>query len=94
MRYTIESKSDKADEQVRELLDNKDVEAISIYEPLEQISARVQKLGVALRELKNSNISWRVFNYYLRGLGISQGMIDSVLKGVEGFFADMGLDNE
>ena len=71
-------------------------ERMMIYRPedeLEQISNRVQKLADALKAYKESGINWRVFNRYLRGHGIAQRDIDSVLNGVESFLQDMGIEN-
>ena len=68
-----------------------------IYNPadeLENISNRVQKLADALKAYKESGINWTVFNRYLRGHGIAQRDIDSVLGGVESFLKDMGISNK
>lgn len=60
----------------------------------EIISEKVEKLGKALKEFKDSGINWRVFNRYLRGLSIPQSDIDSVMGGINKFFGDLGIDLE
>ncbi len=64
----------------------------SYKDELDKISARVEKLGEALNAFKESGINWRVFNTYLRGKGISQKEINTVMDGVESFFKALGIE--
>lgn len=64
----------------------------SYRDELDKISARVEKLGEALNAFKESGINWRVFNLYLRGIGISQKEINTVMDGVESFFKALGIE--
>lgn len=88
MRYIIEPKTKKAEQ---ELLENERLKIITRYDPVEKLSVDVEKLGAALKEFKASGVNWRVFNYYLRGRGLSQSMIDAVMGEVKDFFKNMGI---
>lgn len=89
MRYIIEIIDRKAKEELNDfLLNNKEgAKLIESYEPIEKLQGKVEVLGRLLNEYKQSGISWDVFNYYLRGKGINQKEIDSVMGGVELFFS-------
>lgn len=79
MRYIIET--DRPD-----LISQfKDDEVISEYDPVERLTKRVEKMKAAFDEFKAHRGSWRVMNYYLRGRGVAQSEIDTVLSGVEEF---------
>lgn len=88
MRYIIEPKNKKAEE---ELLANDKLKVVTKYDPVEKLGAEVEKIGAALKEFKEGGVSWRVFNYYLRGRGLSQTMIDLVMGEVQDFFRAMGI---
>lgn len=64
----------------------------SYKDELDKISARVANLGEALNAFKESGINWNVFNTYLRGKGISQKEINTVMNGVESFFDALGIE--
>jgi len=88
MRYLIEPKNRKAEE---ELVKNEHLKVITSYDPIQKLTADVEKIGVALREFKKTGVSWDIFNYYLRGRGIPQQTIDSVMGEVKEFFRKIGI---
>lgn len=88
MRYVIEPKTKKAE---KELAENDQLKVITSYDPIQKLSIEVAKIGLALKEFKKTGVSWDVFNYYLRGRGISQSTIDSVMGEVKDFFRKMGI---
>lgn len=94
MRYLIEAKTDNAKEQLNRLVsaENTGMELISSYDPIENLSGKVEKLGVALKEFKASGINWNIFKFYLRGRGLSNQLIDNVMGKVEDFFKEAGID--
>lgn len=86
MRYIIQTENK---ELIQGLVDGEQVELIDGYEPLERLTGRMEKLRIALEEFKASRGSWKILNYYLRGRGIAQGEIDTVLAGVEEFMKNV-----
>ncbi len=93
MRFIIQSKNPESDANLRSFVDGvEDLEILSAYDPIENLSAKVEKLGMALKEYKESGINWKVFKYYLRGRGLSETMIDNVMGKVEDFFKEVGLN--
>lgn len=84
MRYIIETNNHEAISQLVE--SNQDTELITQYEPVERLTARVEKMKQAFDEFRASRGNWRIMNYYLRGRGIAQNEIDTVLNGLEEFF--------
>lgn len=88
MRYVIEPKTKKAE---KELAENDQLKVITSYDPIHKLSIEVAKIGLALKEFKKTGVSWDIFNYYLRGRGISQATIDSVMGEVKDFFRKMGI---
>ena len=92
MRYTIEAKTKKLEGTIEEFIKKeKTLKLIDKYDPFEKLSSDVEKMGNALRKFRTSGIDWSVFNYYLRGQGISQNTIDSVIGEVKEFFYKVGL---
>lgn len=91
MRYIVEAKSTGEDVLKDFVAGRSDLEIVNSYDPIENLTEKVEKLGLGLREFKQSGVNWRVFNYYLRGRGISQSMIDTVMRGVDDFFKEVGL---
>lgn len=92
MRYTIEAKGKRQEGIVEELLKKeKTLKMVDKYDPFEKLSGEVEKMGTALKKFKTGGIDWSVFNYYLRGKGLSQNTIDAVLDTTEEFFVKVGL---
>ena len=84
---------DGGEDALKNFVDGRSDMAIGSYkDELDKISAKVEKLGEALNAFKESGINWRVFNRYLRGCGISQKEIDTVMDGVESFFKALGIE--
>lgn len=79
MRYIIETNKTELISQFTE------DELVDQYEPIEKLTARVEKIHQAFNDFKKTRGSWQIMNYYLRGRGISQAEIDKVLSGVEEF---------
>ena len=93
MRFIVEPKNTKAEVELQELLaKTNDFELISSYDPIESLSGKVEKLGVALRDFKKSGINWQVFTYYLRGRGLSNTIINNVMGKIDDFFEEAGID--
>ena len=84
-RFVIESENEKAYEQFYKLAESGELSIITEYDPIERLTARVEKMRLAFQDFKKNRGNWRILNYYLRGRGISQGEIDKVLAGVEEF---------
>lgn len=91
MRYIIELKG-MSDEDLKKLVVEKKVQIITSYDPIENLSAKVERLGVALKEFKQSGINWTIFRYYLRGRGLSDTIVNNVMGKVEDFFKEVGLE--
>lgn len=92
MRYTIEAKSKKLEGIVEDLMRKESaLKLVDKYDPFEKLGGNVQAMGDAMRKFKSSGISWDVLNYYLRGKGISQKVIEAVLGDVQSFFKKVGL---
>lgn len=94
MRYILEVNTKKKEKFLADFVADNDIEVITQYEPLEKISKEVEKLGVALREANKNAGSKEVLNYYLRGRGISQGVINAVMGPLKDFFNNLGIDVE
>jgi coenzyme F420-reducing hydrogenase beta subunit len=86
VRKIIEINTDEGRESFDALVEAGEVEVISEYEPVERLTARVEKMKQAFTEFQNNRGSMRILNYYLRGRGISQSEIDTVINGLEEFF--------
>lgn len=94
MRYIIEVKNKTAVQSLGEFLQKqgaKNVDIITSYEPVERLTKEVEQVGAALREYKQSGVSWSVMEKYLRGNGHSQKVIDSLLKDIKTFYRQMGI---
>lgn len=91
-RYTIEAKTKKQEGTIEDFLKKeKSLKVIEKYDPFEKLGGEVVAMGNALRKFKQSGIDWSVFNFYLRGRGLSQQTIDAVMGDVESFFIKVGL---
>ena len=93
MRYIIEAKTKKNEGLIEEFIDKneKGIKLVDRYDPFERVSSDVAKIGEAMRRFKESGIDSDVFNYYLRGKGISQQTIDAVMGETKRFFKAMGF---
>jgi len=92
MRYIIEPTDAKSQERLLKFIqEDKAFNLVSSYDPIENLSTRVEKLGIALREFKASGVNWTVFKFYLRGRGLSNQIVDNVMGKVEDFFKEVGL---
>lgn len=79
--------------ELREFLDTKETLFEYNYrDELETLSAKIEKMGVALSEFKQSSLNWDIFVYYLKGKGIPKKDLDHVMSGVEDFFTDAGIE--
>lgn len=92
MRYLIETKTKKGEGMIEEFINKETtLKLVDKYDPFEKLGKDVEKMGEAMRKFQNSGISWSVFNYYLRGKGIPQNTIDSVMGETKEFFVKVGL---
>ena len=91
MRYILDTDNPRL---MKKLLEKNEgsIELVQKYEPIEVLTSRVEKLGRLLEEYKDSGANWEILNYYLRGKGISQIMINSVMKGIKSFFREFGIE--
>lgn len=87
MRYIIETETPSLIEDFVE--GRTDVKIIDSYEPIERLTARVEKISRAFHDFKESRGSWEILVRYLRGRGIPWVEIDRVLKGVEAFLKEV-----
>ena len=94
MRYIIEVDNEKTDRHLRDFLADNKIEIVDKYEPIEQLSTEVEKLGRALKAAKANPGNWHMLNYYLRGRGISQSTVDGVMKPITDFFRSAGIEIE
>lgn len=90
MRFIIEANNKDAEVKIREFVDQQlDSGIIDEYEPIERLSARVEKMRLAFEEFKENKGNMRILNYYLRGRGINQSEIDTVISGIEEFLKQL-----
>ena len=84
MRYIIDTDTKSL---IEDFIEGRtDVEIVDKYEPIEKLTARIEKMRLAFEEFKKNRGSFKVLNYYLRGRGLAQREIDNVFRKLEDFF--------
>ena len=86
MRYVVET---NAKDFIEGLADDGTLTIIEKYEPIERLTARMEKMRMVFLDFKKNRGSWKILNYYLRGKGIAQYEINNVLAGVEKFLEEI-----
>lgn len=95
MRYEIEVSEDKIglfEKAVLEQIEDEEgIEVVGERDLLKDVEEDVRKVVRVVEEIRDGDVSWDVFNYYLRGRGVPQKTIDAFLGGMEDFMKDLGI---
>lgn len=87
MRYILETNTP---ELIQDFVNGRsDVEIVESYEPVERLTARVEKIHQTFMEFKAQRGSWNILRTYLKGKNITNVEIDKVLSGVEDFLKEV-----
>lgn len=94
MRYIILTKDDEGNigKLLKKLEKEKKIDILERGQPIQEIKAQIQKLGLALEKLKKTFIDDEIMEIYIAkksGLGI--GTIRLILKNQNEFFRKIGM---